>query len=153
VIAMRMMRHLLVVAGAVTVLAAAHPLAAKPEWHLSRGLALGGYDAVAYFTESRAVTGDARFELPWKGARWRFASAEHRDQFRAKPEQYVPQFGGYCAWAVSRGYTASGDPHAWSVVDGRLYLNYSVSVRSQWEKDRAANIAKGTANWPAVLEQ
>jgi hypothetical protein len=139
--------------GALALLTVAHAGAAKPESYLSRGVALGGYDAVAYFTDSRAVRGDEQFEVEWKGARWRFRSAEHRDQFRAEPARYAPQFGGYCAWAVQKGYTASGDPLAWSVVAGRLYLNYSISVRDMWAQDVTGNIARGNANWPAVLQK
>ena len=146
-------RLVAVVVGVVIVLSGAYARAAKPPWYLSRGLALSGYDAVAYFTESRAVKGDARFEIAWNGARWRFASAENRDRFGAEPARYAPRFGGYCAWAVRNGYTASGDPNAWSVVDGRLYLNYSLSVRRTWEEDKAGNIARGNANWAGVLEK
>jgi hypothetical protein len=149
-------RHLRLVAGViglVVVLSGAYARAAKPQWYLSRGLALGGYDAVAYFTASRVVKGDARFEVAWNGARWRFASVENRDRFQAEPVRYAPRFGGYCAWAVRNGYTASGDPHAWSVVDGRLYLNYSPAVRRTWEQDKAGNIARGNANWPGVLDK
>src|SRR5512134_970368 len=91
----------------------------------SGDLALRGYDAVAYHTEGRPVAGRAEFEYRWNGARWRFASAAGRDRFAASPERYAPQFGGYCAYAVSRGYTADVDPEAWRIVDGALYLNYS----------------------------
>ena len=140
-------------AALLALMAVASVYAEKPARYLSRGLALDGYDAVSYFTDSRAVKGDRRFEVEWNGARWRFTSAEHRERFKADPARYAPQFGGYCSWAVSRGYTASGDPTAWSIVDGRLYVNYSMSVRSMWEKDRAGNIAKGNANWPAVLDK
>jgi len=78
---------------------------------------------------------------------------EHRDLFTATPGKYAPQFGGYCAWAVSRGYTADGDPDAWTIVDGSLYINYSKAVRAQWAQDIPGNIAKGRANWPAVLNK
>jgi hypothetical protein len=145
--------RLLSAAAILALTAVASVYAQKPGWYLTRGLALGGYDAVSYFTDSRAVKGDERFEMEWNSARWRFTSAEHLERFKPNPARYAPQFGGYCAWAVSRGYTASGDPAAWSVVDGRLYLNYSMSVRSMWEKDKAGNIAKGNANWPAVLDK
>lgn len=129
-------------------------IADQPAWYFSsQTLALSGYDAVAYFTESKAVPGKAEFEHAWQGARWRFASAANRDRFAAAPERYAPQFGGYCAWAVSRGYTASGDPTAWSIVNGRLYLNYSMKVRGQWEQDIPGNVAKGEANWPAILKK
>jgi hypothetical protein len=115
--------------------------------------ALHGFDAVAYFTENRAVEGSARFEHEWNGAIWRFASAANRDRFAGDPERYAPQFGGYCAWAVSRAYTADIDPAAFAVVDGRLYLNYSKLIQRRWQLDRAANIRKGETNWPKLSGQ
>lgn len=117
----------------------------------AQGVALHGHDAVAYFTEGRAVPGVAAFEHIWSGARWRFATAANRDRFAKAPAQFAPQFGGYCAWAVSNNYTADIDPAAFSVVDGRLYLNYSTWVQARWRLDRDANIAKGQHNWPALL--
>ena len=78
-------------------------------------------------------------------------SADHRDQFSKDPQRYAPQFGGYCAYAVSQGHTANGDPNVWRVVDGRLYLNYSTSVQKLWEQDVPRNITKGQQNWPSVL--
>jgi hypothetical protein len=117
----------------------------------AEGLALHGHDAVAYFTQGKAVRGVAQFEHVWNGARWRFASAANRDLFAMSPEQYAPQFGGYCAWAVSRNYTADTDPEAFAVVEGKLYVNYSSFVQARWRLDRAGNIQKGQANWPGLL--
>jgi hypothetical protein len=117
----------------------------------AEGLALHGHDAVAYFTQGKAVPGTAQFEHAWNGARWRFASAASRDLFARNPEQYAPQFGGYCAWAVSRNYTADIDPTAFAVVDGKLYVNYSSFVQARWRLDRAGNIQKGHAHWPGLL--
>jgi hypothetical protein len=119
----------------------------------SENLALRGYDAVAYFTDGRPVRGLPQFETSWNGARWRFASLAHRDMFKNKPEQYAPQFGGYCAWAVSHGYTADGDPEAWRIVDGKLYLNYSKRVQRKWEANIPEYIRQGEASWPAVLNK
>ena len=120
----------------------------------SRGeLAVKGYDVVAYAVDGKPVRGAAEYEHRWNGAIWRFATAEHRDLFAKAPERYAPQFGGYCAWAVSRGYTADIDPEAWRIVDGKLYLNYSKRVQKMWEQDVPGNIAKGVANWPAVLKK
>ena len=117
-----------------------------------RGLAIKGYDPVAYHTGGQPVKGSNKFELKWKDAKWRFASAEHRDLFEADPEKYAPRYGGYCAWAVSEGYTASVDPkNAWNIVDGRLYLNYNVDIKQKWEKDIPGHIKKADANWPGVL--
>jgi hypothetical protein len=118
-----------------------------------RGIAIKGYDPVAYYKDGKPVKGSGDYEFKWKDAKWRFASAEHRDLFEADPERYAPRYGGYCAWAVSQGYTASVDPqNAWSIVEGKLYLNYDVEVKEKWEKDIQGNIAKADANWPGVLK-
>jgi YHS domain-containing protein len=114
------------------------------------GVAIEGTDPVAYFDEGKPVAGSSEFEHEWMGATWRFASAENRDRFAADPEKYAPQYGGYCAWAVSQGYTAKIDPAAWKIVDGKLYLNYSKDVQTQWSVDVPGNIAKGDANWPKI---
>ena len=115
-------------------------------------LAVSGYDPVAYFTAGKPVEGSADFETEWNGATWRFASADNLATFEADPEAYAPQYGGYCAWAVSQGYTASTVPEAWRIVDGKLYLNYSLSVQRQWEGDVPGHIAKADGNWPGVLK-
>ena len=114
-------------------------------------LAVSGYDPVAYFTQGGPVEGSSAFQHEWNGATWRFVSAENRDRFAADPEAFAPRYGGYCAWAVSQGYTASSVPEAWRIVDGKLYLNYSLSVQKRWEADIPGNIAKADANWPDVL--
>ena len=116
------------------------------------GLAVSGYDPVAYFTAGKPVEGSSDFETEWNGATWRFSSAENLAAFEADPKVYAPQYGGYCAWAVSQGYTASTVPEAWRIVDGKLYLNYSLSVQSRWEGDIPGNIANADANWPGVLK-
>ena len=135
---------------AITPLAQA---AEKPVNAHRRGIALKGYDTVAYFTTGEPTKGPAEFTHAWNGATWWFGSAEHRDLFAAAPEKYAPQFGGYCAWAVSNGYTAPVDPPAWKIVAGRLFLNYNAGVRRKWEADEANRIRLGDANWPAVLEK
>ncbi len=132
---------------------AAARAAEKPINATRAGLAVEGHDVVAYFTEGGTVKGSAEFTHEWRGAKWRFASAAHRDRFAAAPENHAPQFGGYCAWAVSQGYTARIDPAAWKIVDGKLYLNYSLKVKATWEKDIPGNIRKAEANWPGVLEK
>ena len=117
-----------------------------------RGVAIDGYDPVAYFTDGKPVEGDADITLDWNGATWRFASAEHRDLFATEPEQYAPQFGGYCAWAVAQGKTAGIEPEAWTLVDGRLYLNYSKKIQKRWEEDVPGNIEKAEGNWPGLAD-
>ena len=113
--------------------------------------AIGGYDAVAYFTEGNPVAGKSGITHTWKGAIWRFSSESNRILFKTKPESYAPQYGGYCAWAVSQGYTAKGDPNHWKVVGGKLYLNYDASVQRNWEKDIPSHITNADRNWPKVL--
>ena len=113
----------------------------------SDGKALSGYDPVAYFVVQDAVQGNPSFEFAWNGAKWLFSSQENLEKFRANPEAYAPQFGGYCAYAVSEGHTASGDPQAWKVVDGKLYLNYSKDVKKKWEENQAERIQKAGVNW------
>lgn len=117
----------------------------------STGLALQGYDPVAYFTEGRPVEGSDDFETDHDGYTYRFSSQANLDAFIAEPEAYLPQYGGYCAWAVAQGTTASTNPHNWSIVDGKLYLNYDDAVQARWEKDIPGNISKADTNWPRVL--
>lgn len=141
----------LLLAAAVLLLDAGPAAALEPVWSNWRGLAIAGYDPVAYFSDGKPVAGSSDFTTEWQGATWRFASAAHRDQFVAEPARYAPQYGGYCAWAVSQGYTAGIDPEAWKIVDGKLYLNYSKDVQKQWEQDVPGNIVKADASWPKLL--
>ena len=115
------------------------------------GLALHGYDAVAYFIDHKAVEGKASFTYAWHGATWRFSTAANRDRFAQAPDAYAPQFGGYCSWAVSRNYTADVDPEAFDVVNGKFYLNYSKMVQLRWKVDRAGNIRNAEQNWPKLV--
>lgn len=126
-------------------------MAEEPAIFSAGGAAINGYDPVAYFTEDAPVPGDPAFTTLWNGAEWRFTSAENQSRFERDPERYAPQYGGYCAFAVANGYTAKTDPDAWSVVDGKLYLNFNRRIRSRWLRDVPGNIAAGDANWPAVL--
>ncbi len=141
----------LIILGLVFGLALAR--AEKPVNSSRAGLAIKGFDPVAYFVASAPVAGLESFEHTWNGATWRFASAENRDKFAAEPGKYAPQFGGYCAWAVSRGYTAGIDPAAWRIVNGKLYLNYNAKVQKQWEEDTTGNIAKAEVKWPEILKK
>lgn len=138
---------------ACLLIAGSSPLMAAEEerWYSDDGFAIGGYDPVAYHTENRPVKGDAALSLRWQGAEWLFASAENRAAFEADPMRYAPQYGGYCAFAVSQGYTAKTEPDAFSVVEGRLYLNYSRRVRKMWERDVPGHIASANKNWPSLV--
>ena len=150
------LRKIPLVVASVFFLSVAAPtlVEAKSEIYKNwRGVAIKGYDPVAFHREGKPVKGSGEFELKWKDARWRFSSAENRDLFEADPNKYAPRYGGYCAWAVSEGYTASVDPqNAWNIVDDRLYLNYNTEIKQKWEKDIPGHIKKADANWPGVLK-
>jgi YHS domain-containing protein len=114
------------------------------------GLAIDGHDPVAYFTEQKPVKGSPEFRSDYQGSTFQFASAAHRDTFAANPEQFVPQYGGYCAYGMAKGYKAKIDPAAFTVVGDKLYFNYSEMVRSQWLSNIPGYIRKADANWPDV---
>jgi YHS domain-containing protein len=135
---------------ALPALLLALPALALARSNTEQGIAVRGTDVVAYFNEGRPRTGRAEFAHEWDGARWLFASAEHRDAFASNPARYAPAFGGFCAWAVSQGYTAPIDPAAWRIVEGRLYLNYDRNVQRRWERDIPGHIARANANWPGL---
>jgi YHS domain-containing protein len=126
--------------------------AAKPvNTTLIGNKAIKGYDPVAYFTHGRPVKGDKQYTHDWNGATWYFATDEHRMRFKQEPDRYAPQYGGYCAWAVSQGDTADIDPEAWKIVDGKLYLNYSLKIQKKWEADIPGLVRKANENWPKLL--
>ncbi|MFZ5618457.1 MAG: YHS domain-containing (seleno)protein [Pseudomonadota bacterium] len=129
--------------------------AASPEVYTGRfsSLAVDGYDPVAYFEEGAPVKGSKDYSYDYNGATWRFSSQENLETFKADPAAYAPQYGGYCAWAVSQGYTAPGNPDNWSVRGGKLYLNYNDKVQADWLKDPDGFIEKADANWPGVLSK
>ena len=117
----------------------------------STDTAINGYDTVAYFTVGKPVKGQDNLVTDWMGAKWKFSSQANLDLFKAAPEKYAPQYGGYCAFGVSRGYLVSVEPDKFTVIDGKLYLNYSTDVQQQWSQDIPGNIVKGDANWPTIL--
>lgn len=137
--------------GLLVSAAPAHADQAPVHTGLLSRVAVGGYDPVAYFTDGRPVRGTAQHSVMHQGYEYRFASAEHLAAFRADPSRYLPQYGGYCAWAVANGYTAPGNPQNWRIVDGRLYLNYNDEIQQRWERDIPGFIRAGNANWPGVL--
>lgn len=113
-------------------------------------LIIKGYDPVAYFTTGKPVKGIKDFEYKWMGGTYRFSSKENLALFKKAPEKYAPQYGGYCAYAVSQGHTAPVDPEAWEIVNGKLYLNYSKSVQKKWREKRDEYIAAADKNWPEL---
>lgn len=126
-------------------------LAAEPAVFSEGGLAIRGADPVAFFTAMEPTMGSADHALMWNGTTWQFASAENMEMFMANPEAYAPQYGGYCAFALSKGSLASSVPEAWTIHEDKLYLNYSVNVRQVWSEDVPGNIALADANWPTIL--
>lgn len=114
------------------------------------GLALQGYDVVAYQTAMQPTRGSEEFTATHDGATYRFASAENRDRFRADPARYLPAYGGFCAMGVAVGRKFDVDPLAFTVVDGRLYLNKDLGTRRMWMRDISGNNVKADANWPTV---
>jgi len=117
------------------------------------GVAIQGYDPVAFFTDNKPVRGDAKFPVRHNGATYLFTSKEHRDTFKADPAKYEPAFGGYCAYGVSRGKLVEIDVDAFQIVEGRLLLQYSKGVRKDFNEDSKGNLAKADANWPGLLEK
>jgi YHS domain-containing protein len=114
------------------------------------GNAIGGYDPVGYFQKDKPVKGLPEFHYQWRGATWLFGTAENKAAFIANPEKYAPQYGGYCAYGMSNGYKAATDPLAWTIVNGKLYLNYNPDVREEWFAQKEERIKKGDVNWESV---
>ncbi len=127
-------------------------LAASPPVFSTDGMAIHGYDPVGYFDQGKAVDGTDAHMLKWMGAMWRFASAQNMASFEADPRAFAPQYGGYCAFAMAQGAIATTVPKAWTIHDGKLYLNYSKSVRRRWKKDIPGYVTAADMHWPGVLE-
>ncbi len=127
-------------------------LAQKPAGavNISGGFAIQGFDPVAFFAEGRPRRGAVAHAHEWQGARWLFVSEANRALFAATPERYAPMYGGFCAYGVASGYKVGIDPNAWAIVDGRLYLNYSMSIQRSWQADVPGYIAKADAAWPSL---
>ena len=141
------------IAGTILILSLLIPsaaLAIDPVNKSRGGVAIKGYDPVAYFEQGEPVKGSNEFQHEWQGATWRFSSVSNRDLFAADPDKYAPRYGGYCAYAVSQGSTADIDPEAWTIVEDKLYLNYNRQVREIWAKDIPGNIKKADRHWPEI---
>lgn len=115
------------------------------------GFAIKGYDPVAYFIDGRPTPGSREHALTHGGAVWLFANAANKARFAGDPQKYTPAYGGYCAYGVSQGYLVKIEPDAWSIRDGRLYLNYDIGIRTQWEQNVASHIAAADKNWPSLV--
>ena len=115
--------------------------------------AIRGYDPVAYFTEGKAVKGDPQFTYSWSGSNWYFKDEVNKQAFILSPAKYAPQYGGYCAYGTSENHLSPTDPNAFTVVDNKLYLNYSNKVKELWQKDINKRIEKANVYWPVLLAQ
>lgn len=139
---------LLIIALATNTTLAQHTAVFAPD-----GKAIRGYDPVAYFIEGKPVKGDSSLSYAFAGATWYFASEANQKAFIAQPDQYMPQYGGYCAFGTSRGYKAPTEPDAWTIDNGKLYLNYNNNVRTTWNKDRAGFIEKANKQWIQIKDK
>lgn len=126
-------------------------LAGQPPTFANSDGAIRGYDPVAYFILGEPTEGKNKYSTKWQGAIYKFSSAENLSTFKSDPQRYAPQYGGYCAYAMSKGSIASTDPEAWSIVNGKLYLNFSPPIKKRWSKDIPGNIRAADRNWPGVL--
>ncbi len=141
-------------AAAIVVIALAPMALAGVEVNTDKGgVAIHGYDPVAYFTEEAPVEGDPAYTASYEGATYHFASAENRDRFEADPAAYAPAYGGYCAFGVSVGRKFDVDPTAWKVVDGTLYLNLNHDVQRRWSQDVPGHIARADDQWPQIVDK
>ena len=114
------------------------------------GAAIGGYDVVSFFKESKPVRGFAEYNFDWKGAKWQFSSQQNLDSFKSSPEKYAPQYGGYCAYGTADGHKAPTEVDTWTIMDGKLYFNYNKDVKNTWDKNRSMYIEKANSNWEKV---
>ncbi len=137
-----------VLAGLLGSAAADSAASPVPAVNAPDGLALKGYDPVAYFTDGQPTKGADQYSFRWKGAAYRFATAENLQRFKADPEKYLPQYGGYCAYAMSIDRIADIDPSKWAIVAGKLYLNNNLFSQTLWSLNKSGNIASADRNWP-----
>lgn len=150
---LRVVFAVMLLLGAVTVASAQTPevfQSRRPDY-AANALAIGGFDTVAFHTAKQAVAGNPQFRVSWRNAEWQFASKENLDLFLKEPARYAPEYGGYCAFAVASGSTASSDPRFWDVVGGKLYLNQSSTTQSIWRRDVAGMTQRGDQNWPRII--
>lgn len=154
----RASRHLITAATAAIALLAVAPATSFAVKHtggdyntLYAGLGAKGYDVVSYFTDRKPVQGSDKFTATYGGVTWQFASAEHRDTFKADPARYAPQYGGFCSWGVAQGKLFDVDPvNGWTISNGKLYLNFNGDINNTFVRDAAGFIGKAEKNWPGL---
>jgi YHS domain-containing protein len=146
---MKKVFFLLLVFGVLTTFASAKQLNNLD----SSGIAIQGYDPVAFFTDRMPVKGNAQFQSDYQGAKYYFASADHKAAFDKEPMKYQPQFGGYCAYGASRGHKAPVKIEAWQIVNGRLLMQYDLDIKDTFNKDQQGNLNKADEKWPGVVDE
>ena len=127
--------------------------AQKGEIFTTKGMAIKGYDPVAFFTESKSVKGSEKFSYKWKDVTWLFSAKANLDSFKTNPEKYAPQYGGYCAYGTSEGHKAPTETDTWTVVNNKLYFNYNKDVQKMWNKNQEGLIKKADTVWPDIKDK
>jgi len=115
------------------------------------GIAIRGFDTVAYFTLGKPTEGSDEFTTEWQDATWKFSSQEHLDLFVANPEKYAPQYGGYCAYGIAQDYVVKIEGDQWEIIDDKLYLNYDAGVQKKWQKNKLGFITDADAKFESLL--
>ena len=123
---------------------------AAEEHFVADGYGVSGYDPVAYHTDGQPTVGNSVYTVSHEGVTYRFASADNKNAFQANPDKYAPEYGGFCAFGTAMGRKFPGDPNAWRIVDGKLYLNLNKDVQAQWVKDVPGFIRGADHNWPII---
>jgi len=116
----------------------------------NNGVAINGFDPVAYFTLQKALEGNSNYSYEWSGSIWKFVSKDNLNLFQANPEKYAPQFGGYCAYGCSEKHLSPTDPKAFTIINDKLYLNYNQKVKEVWIKDTANRIQTANQYWKSI---
>jgi len=142
-----------ILVGSIFLFAGLSLFGQKSETFVQSGKAIRGYDPVAYFSDGKPVKGEEKLMYNWNNAYWYFSTQQNLDLFKASPEKYAPQYGGYCAYGLSNGYKAPTDADAWTIENGKLYLNYNTEVREMWSKQKKERIEKADKNWQAVKDK
>jgi hypothetical protein len=142
------MKQFFITAGFIV--AAIVSFAQKPEIYSPSGIAINGYDVVAFYKEAKAVKGSDAFSYQWKNADWLFSTQQNLDSFKLSPEKYEPAYGGYCAYGTSRGYKAPTIADTWTIINQKLYFNYNMKVKELWDKDRNMYIDSANIKWATI---
>jgi YHS domain-containing protein len=117
------------------------------------GIAIRGYDPVAYFTDNKPVAGSPDFKTTHEGATYQFASAANRDAFMKEPAKFAPEYGGFCAYAAALGKKSDIDPAAFKIVDNKLYLNFNADVNKKWSADLPGYVSKANVTWSSIKDK